>query len=1238
MAAQVFRRVRTASAAVGLGWFLAAAAVAAPQHAPPASSTQPAGRDAPAPPVVEKVIPKKDPQRDLLGTSFTGSNNAYLPPPSPPSAGGGVVLRGPFDATDNCHDAHVVGEGTHAFDTTGFSPGGPTTTCAGNTSANGWWVYAPSADGIATVTTCSLASFDTTLAAFVGSCASATQVACNDDACGLQSRISFYAALGTTYLIRISAYGAATVGAGAIDISLVPAGGGGCASATVINEGIYEFANTTFEGDITSCTFNDVYVAWFEYRATQTGSAVVMTCALAYFDTALSAWTGCGGAEIACNDDSCGLQSAITFPVVSGHSYWIRVSGFGGASDSGMFGIGVTSVECAQCPGNATVIENEPECGHEGGGGPLDTVNGGCNSSPPVFTPIAVGDIVCGTTKVVAPSSRDTDWYRFTLLSSTEVTWTVTAEFSVLLGFLLSPCPQTTFIPGGAVTGPACTANSVTLCLPPGTYYAFVASSTFLNTINCGGSGSRYIAQLTGVPCFPYIPPNDDCGTAIPLALGIPQAGDNTNANITTFLDGASGCTFDGAPANRDVWYTFTPPATGNYTINTCGSPLDTVLSVWTTCPGNQLAHVVACNDDFCDFQSQVTAALVASQTYFVRVAGWNNATGAFQIVVNADPPGGTIDIDSTIAFNDDQEIFATINLYIPGTLTGTGHILVSGTFNWYGGRQIGTGSTSVGSGTTLNMFGDGVMTLARQMTNLVAGNWTGGCLLLDGGQFANAPGAIFTISGQVEVLATEAGESFANHGDMIIAPGADATFGTGFALTNTGSMVISSVCRFEGDVTLDGVVELTEGGEITGPGNVTFTGTFIWSGGTMSGSGATIVAPDATLFMGDSNMTLSRRFENHSTAGSWTGGCLLMANGLFNNNAGASLDVFADPQIDVQDTGGENAFNNHGLITVHTGEFVIGVPGVNTGTIIVIPPDTLVLLEPWMYMPGSRLEGPGGVTFGGGVHAFPDGTFGITGPVGLLPGATLILPASSLPNYNAATNTFSGGDWVIGPGSTLTITGADIRTIGPDTSFTLLGDATLAALANLSRINGSLNLEDGAALSINPDAANGALVNNGRVRIGPGSTLNVAGSYQQTALGWLHAGVAGTTGNLVGRLICAGAAALDGTVELSHEGAYSPARGDNIRFVHAAGASGAFSSVIVPAPAPNLRHAVAVDALGARHVVTHVADWNNDLVVNVPDIFDFLTDWFAGRADFDGLNGTDVPDIFAFLAAWFSA
>lgn len=49
------------------------------------------------------------------------------------------------------------------------------------------------------------------------------------------------------------------------------------------------------------------------------------------------------------------------------------------------------------------------------------------------------------------------------------------------------------------------------------------------------------------------------------------------------------------------------------------------------------------------------------------------------------------------------------------------------------------------------------------------------------------------------------------------------------------------------------------------------------------------------------------------------------------------------------------------------------------------------------------------------------------------------------------------------------------------------------------------------------------------------------------------------------------------------------------------------------------------------------VADFNQDGVVNVSDIFAFLTAWFAGGGDTD-LSGTSaVPDIFAFLARWFA-
>lgn len=49
------------------------------------------------------------------------------------------------------------------------------------------------------------------------------------------------------------------------------------------------------------------------------------------------------------------------------------------------------------------------------------------------------------------------------------------------------------------------------------------------------------------------------------------------------------------------------------------------------------------------------------------------------------------------------------------------------------------------------------------------------------------------------------------------------------------------------------------------------------------------------------------------------------------------------------------------------------------------------------------------------------------------------------------------------------------------------------------------------------------------------------------------------------------------------------------------------------------------------------LADWNSDGVVNVPDIFAFLSDWFAGDADASHDGATDVPDIFAFLSLWFA-
>jgi len=46
--------------------------------------------------------------------------------------------------------------------------------------------------------------------------------------------------------------------------------------------------------------------------------------------------------------------------------------------------------------------------------------------------------------------------------------------------------------------------------------------------------------------------------------------------------------------------------------------------------------------------------------------------------------------------------------------------------------------------------------------------------------------------------------------------------------------------------------------------------------------------------------------------------------------------------------------------------------------------------------------------------------------------------------------------------------------------------------------------------------------------------------------------------------------------------------------------------------------------------------DWDVSGVTEATDLFQFLTDWFAGRGDFDSNGANAVPDIFAFLSCYF--
>lgn len=78
---------------------------------------------------------------------------------------------------------------------------------------------------------------------------------------------------------------------------------------------------------------------WFNYVAPSSGTLTIDTCGSG-FDTVLAVYNGTtcpvtNARQIACNDDSCGLQAAVSVPVAAGESFKIRVGGFNGAVGMG---------------------------------------------------------------------------------------------------------------------------------------------------------------------------------------------------------------------------------------------------------------------------------------------------------------------------------------------------------------------------------------------------------------------------------------------------------------------------------------------------------------------------------------------------------------------------------------------------------------------------------------------------------------------------------------------------------------------------------------------------------------------------------------------------------------------------------------------------------------------------------------------------------------------------------------
>ncbi|MEI6766604.1 MAG: T9SS type A sorting domain-containing protein [Bacteroidota bacterium] len=162
------------------------------------------------------------------------------------------------------------------------------------------------------------------------------------------------------------------------------------------------------------------------------------------------------------------------------------------------------------CPAGA-IAESEPDCM----AGYVDATNGGCNSTPSVFTilPSNCSDVLCGTSgnyDVSGSTYRDTDWIQFSTSDSTDVFIDAIAQFDLTVGLIdgNAGCPVSSFI----TFATALEGDSLHLpyVLGPGTWWLWVAPSNW----NGWPCGSKYVVSLQTVakPIVPIAAANPSCG------------------------------------------------------------------------------------------------------------------------------------------------------------------------------------------------------------------------------------------------------------------------------------------------------------------------------------------------------------------------------------------------------------------------------------------------------------------------------------------------------------------------------------------------------------------------------------------------------------------------------------------------------------------------------------------------------------------------------------------------------
>ena len=400
-----------------------------------------------------------------------------------------------------------------------------------------------------------------------------------------------------------------------------------CASATTIGTGGTgpggvggTNALATLDGPALGCGTAVDKDVWFSFQPAASlcpKTWDISDCSGTGFDTVIEVYDACGGTLLFCNDDDAtcgsGVQSRLTgVTLSSATAYKIRLASKGSPGAGGAYNLVVVPTP----PGNDVCGVNQSLFTIPGTGGSVCADLTAANSEGN-----AASSTMSGT------GQRDLFYY-FTPTDPCATGWT----FSTCGG----PDVDTNLSIHTACLTPSLNNQLGTDSVDQGCASGNLSSATWTNLV----TGTPYIIRcamwsssatpgaVTMTVTSVGGAGNDMC--AAPISLALPANTGGSTACATP--DGTSSCDSVG----KDVWYKFTTTSAGPIHIDTCGSSIDTVITLYTGTCGSLTE--IACNDDGtgcpCGAPASVLDGNLPADTYTLRLSDKGLGGGPFALKV----------------------------------------------------------------------------------------------------------------------------------------------------------------------------------------------------------------------------------------------------------------------------------------------------------------------------------------------------------------------------------------------------------------------------------------------------------------------------------------------------------------------------------------------------------------------------------------------------------------------------